>query len=638
MKKLLTLMATSCLALGANAQSITIDHIDQTLANDYAGGCEIDINNNGLKEIIVSGKPQWAEAPGRVYEDKDGNEVQSELQSWIIKWNGSAYDKTEFPELCGLRSHIIPADFNGDGFIDLFIAGEAYDNTGVYLNDGKGNFKLDPNFKVKDLEGNVVNWYPRAADVADFNQDGLPDIVTIGWSAVDSNRQANCGVLLNQGDGTFKNVLEKGVIGNGDVDFEMALCTVRAYDLNKDGYPDILLQGNIDNADAKATTAGGVEVGRTFMALQNVGPMDDNSAAFFDMELGTGVSHQMGNGNFAVADFNNDGTPDIFVTGESPDDARPAGEWGFYPQLLIGKITKGDGNEVSYTDNTSFVARAKDIRPLNSNNVGIRAIDYNGDGFYDLFLDGWTVDMLDGSDNTQAGWFLPGSAAGLTSYTRIPGASEQGIFFFDNGVENALNYAFTGYHSDKTYFNDETAIKQGRSMVFTKNPWSVATRPDAPTAPTAKVDANSVSLSWTPASSAMKNVTYEFYLKNKQTGKFYNNVCSFVGGERDGQRKVLREGNAYMNTALTINNLPEGTYEWGVQTVNAAFVGSTFAKGDDIVIGNGATGINNATSTKSNSVEVARYNLSGQAVTKLQKGVNLVRMSDGSVKKMIVVK
>ena len=93
-----------------------------------------------------------------------------------------------------------------------------------------------------------------------------------------------------------------------------------------------------------------------------------------------------------------------------------------------------------------------------------------------------------------------------------------------------------------------------------------------------------------------------------------------------------------MNTARTINNLPEGTYEWGVQTVNAAFVGSTFAKGDDIVIGNGATGINNATSTKSNSVEVARYNLSGQAVTKLQKGVNLVRMSDGSVKKMIVVK
>lgn len=636
MKKLLTLMATSCLALGANAQSITVDHIDQTLANDYAGGCEIDINNNGLKEIIVSGKPQWSEAPGRIYEDKDGNEVQSDFQSWILKWNGSSYEKTEFSELCGLRSHIIPADFNGDGFIDLFIAGEAYDNTGVYINDGKGNFKLDPNFKVKDSEGNVVKWYPRAADVADFNQDGLPDIVTIGWSSVDGNRQANCGVLINQGDGTFKNVLEKGVIGNGDVDFEMALCTVRAYDLNKDGYPDILLQGNIDNADPKATTANGEEVGRTLMALQNVGPMDDGSAAFFDMELGTGASHQMGNGNFAIADFNNDGTPDIFVTGESPNDARPNGEWGYYPQLLIGKITKGDGNEVTYTDNTSFVARAKDIRPLNSNNIGVRAIDYNGDGFYDLFLDGWTVDMLDGGNDTQAGWFLPGSAAGLTSYMRIPGASEQGIFFFDNGVENALNYAFTGYHGDKTYFNDETEIKQGRSMVFTKNPWTVAARPDAPIDPTAEVNDHNVALSWTPASSAMKNVTYEFYLKNKQTGKFYNNVCSFVGGERDGQRKVLREGNAYMNTALTLNNLPDGTYEWGVQTINAALTGSSFVKGADLVIGTGDTGIKGTTSVKNGNIEIARYNLSGQAVTKSQKGINLVRMNDGSIKKIIV--
>ena len=638
MKKILTLMASSCLVLGANAQTINIGSIDQTLANDYAGGCEIDIDNDGLKEIIVSGKPQWDAAPKRVYEDADGNEVESPYQSWILKWNGSAYVKTEFPQLCGMRSHIIPADFNGDGNIDLFIAGEAYDNPGVYLNDGNGNYTLDPNFKVKDIDGNEVEWYPRAADVADFNQDGLPDIVTIGWSAVGGNRQANCGVLINQGDGTFKNVLEQGVIGDGSTDFEMALCTVTAYDLNKDGYPDILLQGNVDNADVKALTAGGKEVGRTFMALQNIGPTDDNVPAFFSLEIGTGVSHQMGNGNIVVADFNNDGTPDIFVTGESPDDARPAGGWEYYPQLLTGKITKGDGNEVAYTDNTQFVARAKDIRPLNSNNVGVRAIDYNGDGFYDLFLDGWSTGMLDGSGNTQSGWFLPGSAAGLTSYQRIPGASEQGIFFTDNGVEGALNYAFTGYHGDSNYFNDDTDIKTGRSMVFTQNPWTVAARPDAPTALAAEVEGSSVSLSWTPAASAMNNVTYEFYIKNVQTGRFYNNVTSFVGGDRDGVRKVLRAGNAYMNTAVTLNSLPDGVYEWGVQTVNAAQRGSVFAKGANIVIGSGATAVEGIQTAAGSDAEVARYNLSGQAVGAGSKGVNIVRMADGTVKKTVVVK
>ena len=143
MKRIITLMSAAVLALGANAQTITISSIDQTLANDYAGGCEIDLNNDGLKEIIISGKPQWSAAPGRIIEDADGNEVSSDFQSWVLTYNGTSYDKKEFSQLVGLRSHIIPADFNGDGYIDLFLAGEAYDYCGVYLNDGKGNFTKD---------------------------------------------------------------------------------------------------------------------------------------------------------------------------------------------------------------------------------------------------------------------------------------------------------------------------------------------------------------------------------------------------------------------------------------------------------------------------------------------------------------
>lgn len=628
-------MALFGVAAAMNAQTITISSLDQTLANDYAGGCEIDLNNDGLKEIIVSGKPQWSAAPGRIYEDADGNEVQSDYQSWILTWNGTSYTKKEFSQLCGLRSHIIPADFNGDGFIDLYIAGEAYDYTGVYLNNGKGEFTLDSRYAVKDAEGNTVNWYPRAADVADFNLDGLPDIVTIGWSAVNENRQANCGVLINQGDGTFKNVLETGVIGDGSEDFEMALCTVTAYDLNQDGYPDFLLQGNIDNTSGlKAITANGAEVARTFMAFANVGATDDGTTAFYSLEIGTGVSHQMGNGNIVVADFNNDGVPDVFVTGESPDDAYAAGTWNYYPQLLMGKISRGDeGNEITFTDNTSFVARAKDIRPLNSNNVGVRAVDYNGDGYYDLFLDGWCTEMLDGGSNTQAGWLLSGSAAGLTSYTRIPGASEMGVFFLDNGVEGALNYAFTGYHGDSNYFDDNTDFATGRSMVFTNNSATVAARPDAPTGLTETVNDHQVTLSWTAASSSMKNVTYEYYLKNVETGKLYNNVTSFVGGTNDGKRKVLRQGNAYMNKSLTLN-LPDGVYAWGVQTINAALRGSAFASGNTFTVGN-ASAVE--TVNVSDAVtEEARYTVSGQRINGQQKGINLVKLSDGSVKKVMV--
>ena len=48
-------MAATTLSISLNAQSITVGHVDPTLANDYAGGCEIDLNNDGLMEIIVAG-------------------------------------------------------------------------------------------------------------------------------------------------------------------------------------------------------------------------------------------------------------------------------------------------------------------------------------------------------------------------------------------------------------------------------------------------------------------------------------------------------------------------------------------------------------------------------------------------------
>ena len=627
MKKLFTFMAAVAMSLSMNAQNITISSLDQMLANDYAGGCEIDLNNDGLLEVIVGGQPRSAIVGLRVVTDLEGNEFEADRQCWVLTWDGSKYNAEEFPQVIGIRAHAIPADFNGDGNIDLYIAGEGYDFTSVYLNDGNGNFEADPTYAVLDYEGNETEWYPRAVDVADFNCDGLPDIVSIGWSAVGGNRQANCGVLINQGDGTFKNAIEPGLFGDGINDYEFALCTVKAFDLNNDGWPDILMQGNVDNAERS--------LDRALIGLLNFKTDDEGNLSFFDMELAGGVSHNFGNGNFAVADFNNDGTPDILVTGESPGDAVTG--WAYYPQLLNGKYTEVDGfNETSYTENRQFAGMHKDIRPLNSNNMGIRAIDYNADGFYDLFMPGWCEQMLDGGANTQAGWFFIGSNSGLNTWKRIPGASEQGIFFLDYGQQGALNYSFTGYHGDVTYF-DGTNFPGERSMVFTKNPWAKPARPAAPTNAAAEVDDHSVTFTWDAPASELKNVTYEYYLKNMNTGKMYNNVTSFVGGAKDGIRKVLREGNAYMNRTLTLSNLPDGTYQWGVQTINAALQGSTFANGQQFVIGDGGTvgitTINNNDNTNVNPV--ATYNTAGQQI-RSQRGINLVKMTDGSVRKVIV--
>ena len=130
----------------------------------------------------------------------------------------------------------------------------------------------------------------------------------------------------------------------------------------------------------------------------------------------------------------------------------------------------------------------------------------------------------------------------------------------------------------------------------------------------------------------MKNVTYEYYLNEKTTGKIYNGATSIIGGDKDGVRKVLREGNAYMNTELTLT-LPNGTFEWGVQTVNAALRGSVFAKGQDIVVGDGQ--FQSISNVKAATAEQTIYSLDGKRLAGMQKGVNIVKMSDGNVKKVV---
>lgn len=641
MKKIFTLAAVAAFALGASAQQVTVDHIDHSLADDHAGGLEIDIDNDGIKEVIFGGNPNW-DGINTIVTDKDGNEIELGIASWMLKWDGSKYNATRFPHLLGgWRSHVIPADFNGDGYVDLYIAsgGDAHTANGIYLNDGKGNFEKDARFAILDEEGKAIvapatyidgegnevedpnagdlRWLPRAIDVADFNNDGLLDIVSCGWWLSALSENAMAGVLLNNGDGTYT-VTNRDLMGNGEMTYAFALCTIKAYDLNNDGYADFIVQGNVDNN----SDVEGEHKARTFMQFINLGAETDLSESpvqFYAMGLeDNGVVPDLGNGNFEVADFNNDGTPDMFVTGElGPDNG-----WAYEGQLLLGKIVKG---ELSYTDDQSFVARKKDIRPLNSNNVGTRAIDYNGDGLFDLILPGWCPGMLDGGDATQAGWLLPGSANGLTSYIRIPGSSEQGIFFLDYGKEGELNYTFTGYHGDGSYFPEDMG---GRSMVFTKNPWAPAARPDAPTAPKAEVKDHTVTLSWTPAASSQKNVTYEIYLK--RNGKVYNGCTSFIGGDNDGVRKVLRDGNAFMNTTLNLN-LADGVYEWGVQTISAAQRGSKFAQGGSFVVGNGEEGISNITAA---TAAPEYFTLDGKRIAAPQQGVIIVKEGN-SVKKIV---
>lgn len=626
-KTVLTSVICAATSLSA-AAAITVDRQNLDHALIYPGLVEIDVNCDGHLDLIYSGEVRDGAISGRIVEDAEGNESQINFNTFQMVWNPAtgAYDYAEFPYYFGNKPYFAVNDWNGDGFTDFFVAGEASMEQstalfGFFINDGKGNFTHQP-IKVVDLDGEEITPFdPKCVDLGDFNSDGLMDLVVAGWKNDAEGVRHNYNmVLLNNGDYEFT-ATNTDLLTYGTNGFEFALSLLTATDLNNDGYADFLVQGNVDNADAsdKPVKNGKVQ-GRTFVAALNLGAETEGETILYDLGLADGVSHHYGHGGLLVADFNNDGTPDIFVGGESPDDARD-GTWEYFWQLLQGKVAS-DGS-VTYTDVTSSqIFNGKDIRPLNDNNP-VRAIDYNGNGLYDLFVPGWCTGMLDGTGDTQAGWLFLNENGRFPSYERVPGSSECAVFFTEDGVQGARNYGFLGQSWDANYFSDDTDIVTGRMMLFTKNPYGVASRPEAPASLNASVKESDVTLEWEAAPSSNANVTYEYYLRDAMTGKYYHGVPAFVGGDKDGLRTTLAQGRAFMAKKLTLVGLPDGAYDWGVQTVNAALQGSVFAQGKRFIIGDGA-GVDTVNDTPVVATEY--YDIAGRRINNIpENGIVIVK-------------
>jgi len=69
---------------------------------------------------------------------------------------------------------VATADFNQDGFIDIYVSNDFHEDDYYYLNNGDGTFKE----QVKEKFGHVSR-SSMGSDVSDINHDGYPDIMTL---------------------------------------------------------------------------------------------------------------------------------------------------------------------------------------------------------------------------------------------------------------------------------------------------------------------------------------------------------------------------------------------------------------------------------------------------------------------------
>ena len=167
---------------------------------------------------------------------------------------------------------IAVSDLNADGHLDLVVPNQEINTYAVLLGNGDGTFLTTSLGPGTNLES------PSSIAIADFNQDGKPDL------AIVNHTTGTVDILTGNGDGTFKTKYATLTAGAG-------ANAVVAADFNGDGKADLAV---VNQTAATVTiflnTTGGV--------------------------FASGVAYATASGpsSLAVGDFNDDGVLDIMTT------------------------------------------------------------------------------------------------------------------------------------------------------------------------------------------------------------------------------------------------------------------------------------------------------------------------------------
>jgi hypothetical protein len=248
----------------------------------------------------------------------------------------------------------VTADFNGDGIPDLAVPAFGVGTTGtiaILLGNGDGTFNPAPSITT-----------PHAIEltkVADFNGDGIPDLVMVESLVASPHTIAWLQVELGKGDGTFTPsppvLLPDSNSGFPQFSF------LAVGDFNGDGKPDLVLQYS-----AITPTLASYLL---FFPGNGDGTFAPPAPAYQFPSSITCMS-------MAVADFNGDGNLDLACPNQEV--IPPNGDYTPPPGNISVLLGNGDGT-FRFGSNV----------PVGAGPYYVVVADFNGDGKADLATAGW---------------------------------------------------------------------------------------------------------------------------------------------------------------------------------------------------------------------------------------------------------
>jgi hypothetical protein len=270
----------------------------------------VDYNNDGLLDLFVvnylnysiktanlcrqQGLPTYCAPldflgmPNILYRNNgDGTFTDVSEQSHISKYVGKGMS-------------LAFADYDNDGFTDVFVANDTFENYLLH-NNGDGTFT-----NVAPLAGVAYNAYGKAiagmgTDFRDIDNDGKPDIFESAMFA------EGFPVYKNLGEGEFQDVSAQA--GLGTLTSRATGWGVGIFDFDNDGKKDLFIANSdiLDNS---------MELAHRPYALPNRLFRNKGDLIFEDASgnAGTSFSIPAAHRGAAFGDLNNDGKIDVVVT------------------------------------------------------------------------------------------------------------------------------------------------------------------------------------------------------------------------------------------------------------------------------------------------------------------------------------
>jgi len=240
-------------------------------------------------------------------------------------------------------------DIDNDGLPDLFFTGNMVSSR-LYLN--KGNMRFED---ITASAGVNTNRWATGATMVDINNDGYLDIyVSVSGSEGSKGKDRANLLFINNGNHTFTEAAAQyGIADTGFTTHAVFL------DYNGDGYLDLFLLNNSPQDFARgAADTHPLGVRSNSPGGWNKLYRNNGDGTFTDVSREAGILRQVGYGlGVAVADLNRDGWPDLYVSNDvAPNDV-------LYVNNRDGTFTDRAG---AWLKHTSFAGMGVDIADFNN--------------------------------------------------------------------------------------------------------------------------------------------------------------------------------------------------------------------------------------------------------------------------------